>query len=149
MCPSRQVKGPDHGLCEVIFYEAPRRVLCCRALPRGSASSRNAASSAPMSAFTEHVLIDEGTVAEVDVIFLHERRADAPDHAAECPVRLVNSTTVLAAARPFEPDDREYDSCSHGDPRHPEMVRQRRNVIDVCAEEKSQQAPDQHPERAA
>src|SRR4029077_1804720 len=66
-----------------------------------------------------------------------------------CPVRLVNSTTVLAAARPFEPDDREYDSCSHGDPRHPEMVRQRRNVIDVCAEEKSQQAPDQHPERAA
>jgi hypothetical protein len=29
------------------------------------------------------------------------------------------------------------------------MVRQRRNVIDVCAEEKSQQAPDQHPERAA
>jgi hypothetical protein len=62
---------------------------------------------------------------------------------------LVNSTTVLAAARPFEPDDREYDSCSHGDPRHPEMVRQRRNVIDVCAEEKSQQAPDQHPERAA
>jgi Carbamoyl-phosphate synthase small chain, CPSase domain len=54
ICPSRQVKGPDHGLCEVIFYEAPRRVPCCRALPRGSASSRNAASSAPMSAFTEH-----------------------------------------------------------------------------------------------
>src|SRR5262249_57260157 len=29
------------------------------------------------------VLVDERAVAEVDVIFLHQRSADAPDHAAD------------------------------------------------------------------
>ncbi len=56
---------------------------------------------------------------------------------------------TLAAAPPFEPGDRGDDSCSYGGSYHPKIVRQLRNVADVSAEIKSEQRPDEHPERAA